>query len=247
MKPGVTACLICYNEEYWIQRTLPAIVTHADAVVIVDGGPFGPSNDRTEEIVLENLSPWVTYIRGKFGNERSEGNWDQVQRNVYLEHVRTSHMLLIDADEAYLPEDWEKFRQYAEQGVEAITYPYVHFYVDCGHRLQGGIWDAPCHHFTRFQIGYRYTDLTTILRKADGQPVVDGAIHDPTITLFHYNRVSPPEVYKAKQAKFWRRWDGGGLGDEAYWQRWNTWQDDRTLDNPEVVAWEGHHPLEGVI
>lgn len=249
MKTGVTACLIVYNEEYWLAKTLPSIVTHADRVVIVDGGPFGPSTDGTEAIVANHLESWVVYLRGTFGSERSDRNWDQVMRNEYLRHIETSHMLLIDADEAYLPEDWDKFRQYAEQGVKAVTYPYVHFYVDCWHRLVGGIWDALCHHFSRFDPTYRYGDLTTILRRADGSPVVnEDTSYDPTITLFHYNRVSPPDVYKAKQAKFKKRWDGGGLSDEEYQQWLDNWVDDRQVEvNAEVVAWEGEHPLGGML
>ena len=150
MKTGVTACVIVYNEEYWLAKTLPPIVQWADRVVIVDGGPFGPSTDGTEAIVANHMESWVTYIRGTFGREGSEDNWDQVMRNEYLDYIETSHMLLIDADEAYLPRDWGNLRQYAEMGVEAVTYPYVHFYVDCRHRLRGGIWEARCHHFTRY-------------------------------------------------------------------------------------------------
>lgn len=248
MKTGVTACVIVYNEEYWLSRTLPAMVTFADRVVIVDGSPFGPSTDGTEAIVVAHMENWVTYIRGTFGSERSEANWDQVMRNEYLNYVDTSHMLLIDADEAYLAPDWGKLRQYAERGVEAVTYPYVHFYVNCRHRLRGGIWEARCHHFTRFDPSFRYADLTTILRRANGTPVMEGAIYDPNITLFHYNRVSPLEVYKEKQAKFLRRWDGGELSDEEY-QAWGeNWEDDRRIEgNPEVEEWQGRHPLEEVV
>ena len=187
----------------------------------------------------------MTYLRGTFGSERSDGNWDQVQRNEYLKYVQTSHMLLIDADEAYLPGDWARLRQYAEMGVEAVTFPYVHFYVDCRHRLRGSIWDAACHHFTRFDPAFRYTDLTTVLRKPNGSPVAQDAIWDPSITLFHYNRVSPAEVYKAKQAKFLKRADGGNLSEGEFRRWWDSWRDDRTLEcNPDVVEWEGMHPLE---
>jgi len=248
MKTGVTACVIAYNEEYWLAKTLPPIVQWADRVVIVDGSPFGPSTDRTGAIVANYMESWVTYIRGTFGREGSADNWDQVMRNEYLNYVDTSHMLLIDADEAYLPRDWGNLRRYAEMGVEAATYPYVHFYVDCRHRMRGGNWEARCHHFTRYDPSFRYGDLTTILRRADGTPVVKDAIYDPDITLFHYNRVSPPEVYKAKQAKFLKRWDGGELSDEAYQTWWDNWEDDRRIEgNAKVEEWQGRHPLEDVL
>lgn len=248
MQTGVTACLITYNEAFWLARTLPLMVLGADRVVVIDGGPHGPSDDGSHMIIDQYLRSGDICLRGTFGREGTRDNWDQVQRNAYLNYVETSHMLLIDADEAYLREDWEKFRGYAERGVRGVTYKYIHFYVDCQHRIAGGGWDVPCHHFTRFDPTYRYLDMSTILRHPDGTPVIDGALHDESITLFHYNRVSPAHIYKQKQAKFMKRADGGGLSDEEFQRWWDTWQDDRYLEgNPNVLAWEGQHPLEGVI
>jgi glycosyltransferase involved in cell wall biosynthesis len=248
VKTGVTACLITYNEAYWLERTLPGMVAGADRLVIIDGGPFGPSDDGSQAIIRRHLRrPGDVYERGQFGGETDAGNWDIVMRNRYLRYVETSHILLIDADEAYLPEDWAKLREYAEKGVAGVLYSYIHFYMDDKHRLAGGFWDAPCHHFTCFRPEFRYMDISTVLRRPDRTPVIAGMPFDATITLFHYNRMSPPEVYRAKQAKFWRRSDGGGISPEEYARRLAGWKDDRQLDNPEVVAWEGRHPLEGLV
>lgn len=252
LNKGLTVCLITYNEEHWLPKTLPDMIKYSDKTVIIDGSPFGPSNDKSEKIIRSIIRPTDVYIRGNFGSERNENNknWNIVMRNEYLKYVDTTHMLLVDADEAYFSEDWQKFRNYVNKGTVAVRYPYIHFYMDTNHILKGHpVWDALCHHFTIYRPGFKYTILDTKLKNETDNPIVSfpGMIVDQSIRLFHYNRVSPPEVYKEKQAKFKKRFDGGKLTDQQYNVWLKNWKDDRTLNYKYVSPWSGKHPLEGKI
>lgn len=252
LKKGITVCLICHNEEYWLRFTLPDMVKYSDKVVIIDGSPFGPSDDNSEKIIRSIIRPTDVYIRGKFGCERNENNknWNIVMRNEYLKYVNTTHMLLVDADEAYLPEDWQKFRNYINKRIAGLRYPYIHFYMDTNHILKGHpVWDSLCHHFTIYRPGFKYTILDTKIKDDRGLALVGRPemITDNSIRLFHYNRLSPSDVYKMKQAKFKKRFDGGGLSDEEYDVWFKNWKDDRALDYKYIRPWSGKHPLEGKI
>lgn len=252
LRKGLTVCLICYNEEYWLPKTLPDMIKYSDKTVIIDGSPFGPSDDKSKEIIRSIIRPVDVYIRGKFGSERNENNknWNIVMRNEYLKHVDTTHMLLVDADEAYLPEDWQKFRSYINKGTVAVRYPYLHFYIDTSHILKGHpVWDSLCHHFTIYREGFKYTILDTKLKDKNGTAIVlyPETIIDNSIRLFHYNRLSPSDIYKAKQAKFKKRFDGGNLTDQQYNIWLKNWKDDRAMSYKYISPWKGKHPLEGKI
>ncbi len=247
MTKGLTVCLICYNEEYWLPKTLPDMIKYSDKIVIVDGSPFGPSNDKTEEIIMSNIRPADIYIRGMFGSERTTNNWNIVMRNECLKHIDTSHMIVVDADEAYFPGDWKKLRDYVNKGIVAVRHPYVHFYIDTSHVLKGDIWDGLYHHFNVYRPDLIYRRLGSFLEDKNGKRIISyaGSIIDNSIRIFHYNRVSPPEVYRLKEAKFKKRADGGNMSDKDYDIWLKNWKDTRSLDNKSVFPWKGLHPLEG--
>ena len=223
------------------------MVKYSDKLVVINGSPFGPSTDNTEKIIESIIRPTDVYIKGKFGSEGTSNNWNIVMRNEYMKYISTTHMLVIDADEALLPEDWEKIRNYVSKGTIAVRFSYIHFYMDTSHILKGGKWDNIYHHFNIFQADLIYRKLGSFLEDIIKNNIVFGSdtVIDNSMRLFHYHRMSPPDVYKLKAAKFKKRTDGGNLSDEDYEKWLQNWKDDRTLKHGNVVQWKGVHPLEG--
>lgn len=83
---GLTVCMIVRDERENLEQILPAVVGHADDVVIVDTG----STDGTPDVVR------------KFGARLFERPWDDdfaAARNRGLDEVRTSHVMWLDADD----------------------------------------------------------------------------------------------------------------------------------------------------
>jgi len=88
-RPTLSVCMMVQNSSRTLPIALQSIAGLADEILLVDGG----STDHTLEIARS------------FGCRLIESPWpgnNSVQRNVYLESVRTDWVLTIDADE-FLP------------------------------------------------------------------------------------------------------------------------------------------------
>jgi hypothetical protein len=86
-----------FNEEKLMPSVLPNILPHVDELVIVDGGPQGPSTDRTSEIIRDTGGEKVVYRSGKY--VLPDGAWDcATQKNTGLSLCSGDIVLLLSAD-----------------------------------------------------------------------------------------------------------------------------------------------------
>lgn len=94
---GLTVCMIVRDERDNLEQMLPAVLGHADDVVVVDTG----STDGTPGLVRRS------------GARLFERPWDDdfsAARNRGLEEVRTSHVLWLDADDRIESADFARVR-----------------------------------------------------------------------------------------------------------------------------------------
>jgi len=87
------------NEERLLSAVLKNISPHVDEIVVVDGGPNGPSEDATAEIAKRYEK--VAYQSGKFAT--LDGAWDMAtQRNTAISAAKHDMILLLSADMFFL-------------------------------------------------------------------------------------------------------------------------------------------------
>jgi glycosyltransferase involved in cell wall biosynthesis len=84
--PKISAVIITYNEERYIEQCINSVIDVADEIVVVDS----ISSDRTPEICI-NLG--VKFIQQKFLGYKE-------QKNFALQQASFDHILSLDADEA---------------------------------------------------------------------------------------------------------------------------------------------------
>jgi glycosyltransferase involved in cell wall biosynthesis len=87
--PKISAVIITFNEEVYIEQCIKSVAEVADEVIIVDSY----STDRTKEICL---SLGVRFIEHPFNGYRD-------QKNFALEQASCDYVLSLDADEAISP------------------------------------------------------------------------------------------------------------------------------------------------
>jgi len=85
----ISMLLPVYNEEEFLTYSLATTIDYVDEVIIVDGGPFGPSDDKTHEIIsgFDKIYPnKIKYFSGTFRFDN--GGWDEsASRNLGLSNV----------------------------------------------------------------------------------------------------------------------------------------------------------------
>lgn len=91
----ISAILPVYNEESLLGLCMKQIDPYVDEIVVVDGGPDGPSDDRTAEIAQSFDK--TKYISGIF--KTIPGYWDEVsQKNRGIAEASGDVFLFLSAD-----------------------------------------------------------------------------------------------------------------------------------------------------
>ena len=109
MRSLISFCMICKNEETFIERCLQSVKNIADEMIVVDTG----STDRTIEIAKKN---GATILQHEWKNDFS------LARNVGLNQAKGEWILFLDADEELHPEDGMKVRDLAKAENEVAYY-----------------------------------------------------------------------------------------------------------------------------
>lgn len=104
---SVSAVIITYNEEKYIERCLRSLIW-ADEILVVDAH----SSDRTPEICLASHQPWA----GKLKFIQRKWNGFREQRNFALESAKNDWILVVDADEECSPELAQKIVEFFANG-----------------------------------------------------------------------------------------------------------------------------------
>jgi len=108
-----------YNEEKFLFYSLENTLKYVNEAIIVDGSQYGPSTDKTKDIIdkFSELYPGkITYLSGTFAKE--DGSWDEsAQRNLGLSKVtgdflmpHCGDMIYTNGDMARLFDAVDKFR-----------------------------------------------------------------------------------------------------------------------------------------
>ena len=96
-----------YNEEKFLFYSLENTLRYVDEAIIVDGSQYGPSTDRTKEIIdnFAELYPGkIVYLSGTFIKE--DGAWDEgAQRNLGLSKVTGDFLMPHCGDMIYTNDD----------------------------------------------------------------------------------------------------------------------------------------------
>jgi hypothetical protein len=131
------------NEERLLPHVLNNIEPYVDEIVVVDGGPEGPSTDATGEIAKAQEK--VVYLSGKYATR--DGAWDMAtQRNTAISSATGEVLLLLSADALFMGLDI--FREAVEENKHKIYFcPVVEFWRDITsirlHTGDGGLLTLP--------------------------------------------------------------------------------------------------------
>ena len=92
----ISGVMPVFNEEQLLPSVLANIMPHLDELIIVDGGPSGPSTDKSAEII-KSFGDKITYRSGKYVTP--DGAWDcATQRNTGLSLTTGDFVIMLSAD-----------------------------------------------------------------------------------------------------------------------------------------------------
>ena len=110
---SISVCMICLNDEDFIQLALRSVLTFADEVVIVDGG----STDKTLEKIDQLRDSRIVVFHKKW-----EGDFGK-QRNYALRHATGKWILQMDSDEVLCDSAARHFRKAARENRDFFGSP----------------------------------------------------------------------------------------------------------------------------
>lgn len=136
--------MIAYNEEWIIEASLRSVYDCVDKIIIINGGPRGPSTDDTVKIA-KSVGPKIKIVDGTF-RATEKYMFKKFQRQAYIDEMEKGEnnwCILHDADELYGREDLERLAGYlrnADPKTMLFTPRVKQFFRDFQHIILGGEW-----------------------------------------------------------------------------------------------------------
>lgn len=136
--------MIAYNEEWIIEASLRSVYDYVDKIIIINGGPHGPSIDNTVKIA-KSIGPKVRIVDGTFKDTKNY-TFRKFQRQACIDEMEKGEnnwCILHDADELYGREDLERLIEYiknADPKTMLFTPRVKQFFRDFQHIIFGGEW-----------------------------------------------------------------------------------------------------------
>ena len=130
--------MMAYNEELIIEASLRSVYDYVDKIIIINGGPRGPSTDNTVKIA-KSIGPKVKIVDGTFRGTKKY-MFKKFQRQAYIDEMEkdgSNWCILQDADELYGREDIERLVEYlrnADPKTMLFSPRLINFYRDFQHR-----------------------------------------------------------------------------------------------------------------
>jgi len=130
--------MIAYNEELIIEASLRSVYDCVDKIIIINGGPHGPSTDNTVKIA-KSIGPKVKIVDGTF-RDTKKYMFKKFQRQAYIDEMEKDEnnwCILHDADELYGRKDIERLVEYlrnADPKTMLFSPRLINFYRDFQHR-----------------------------------------------------------------------------------------------------------------
>lgn len=168
-KKGISIGTILLNEQKFIGANLCNHYHLCDEWIIVEGACngypkrkvsiSGVSLDNTEKIIKLFPDPdgKITYIQHGW-TEASGENAKSELRNVYIKRSIGTYLVVIDADEFYEKEDFEKAinKLKSDKNIYSIVLPQVHFWKATDKFITGEYYDVSHTRFFRNLPGMKY-------------------------------------------------------------------------------------------
>jgi glycosyltransferase involved in cell wall biosynthesis len=133
----ISAIIPVYNEEKLLPLCLNGIKDHVDEIIIVDGGPAGPSTDNTKSI--SESCDKVKYLSGTF--KTIPGAWDSAsQKNIGIMESTGDVIIPLSADVVF--SDFGRLSNFIRENEQLKVFfcPLVEFWMDMEHmRMYGPI------------------------------------------------------------------------------------------------------------
>jgi glycosyltransferase involved in cell wall biosynthesis len=262
--PKIGVVTIALNEDKFIKASLQSVIKHPSVkkVVVIEGAvklfshaasEIGLSVDNTQEAIAEVMrgpqGHKILYERYLWAEDKSE------LRNRALELLPKdiTHVLVVDGDEVWKPEDLDKLVQTMRENPNAgmFSFNFLHFWKKKNLIATGGQWNS--HLFRCF----KYTDKS-LHWKNHGAPVVnaegksidetDGAVLVKGIYVYHYGAMKE-EKRIIEKLEFYKKRDTK-LDVKNTWSKWKPGQETQwTHGNGTAEEFRGTHPeeLKGII
>jgi len=139
--------MLAYNSGPIIEAAIKSTYDYAEKIIVVDGGPCGPSTDNTVRIARacgKKVEVWSGTFRTK------DGAWtERDQRQTYIDNSMRGDgnwLLLQDSDEVYDDDNMQKMiRNIEKASPETMGFStyWIHFFHDLKHIIVGGDFSQP--------------------------------------------------------------------------------------------------------
>jgi hypothetical protein len=88
-----------YNESRLLPYHLELAAPYVDEIILIDGGPEGPSTDDTKHFIKSADYDNVKMIKGKFELPNRKGGWDRTKQiRVGVESARGEVLIITSCD-----------------------------------------------------------------------------------------------------------------------------------------------------
>jgi hypothetical protein len=250
--------MIVYNEEDLLRFTLPQLYYHADQIIIINGSPFGPSTDKTKQVISDvfgehqtsDSRPGILYREGTYGELFNyKKSFNSVMRNEYLKLATGDFILQLDADEFWSFEDLETIKETINKpensDITGLNTGNIHFYIDVFHHIPG-LGVNMHHRIVRNTPTAYYSDSrpNSILYMGNHRPVATSRrfLELKQVKCFHVGHALPWGNYKRKQSKFFYKNLRRNCWDVKSEEELAALEEQRDFNHPKLKPYEGSYP-----
>lgn len=164
----LTLGTILLNEQKYIGSNLIQHYMHCDEWILVEGACLGypPRKVSEKGLSLDATNLILRLFPDRYNKlQLVEHGWTKAAgedakselRNEYMKRCSSTYLLVLDADEFYLPEVIDRtLLRFDDLSIHSITLPQVHFWKDLTSFITGEYYDISHTRFFRFIPGSRY-------------------------------------------------------------------------------------------
>ena len=260
IEPKIGVITIALNEEKFINASLKSVIKHPNVkkVAVVEGAvnlfahactKDGLSLDDTDEQVwmamAEPNGNKIIYERYGWALDKSELR----NRALTLLGKGITHVLVVDADEVWMPEELDKLVQAMKDNPRngVFLFKLLHFWHSKDMRAIGGQWESSlfrCFKFEDKSLHWGLHQLPVVNSEGKFINVTDGSILFEDISVHHYGYCKDEKDVKDK-LEFYKKRDGDKLEVKDTWTNWKKGQPTQpTHGGGTAIKYTGKHPVE---
>ena len=221
LETKIVVCMMCQEEEDYIELSLRSVMNFADAIIVVDGG----SKDNTLNIIDQLSDERFTILKNSY--DKFDPGMDGKQRNVYLNHVKKYYegwwCLVVDADEVVGDTGVllrETLKTKDRQGYKVASPRMEHFIYDLNKvDATAEKHFCPCRIF-KIEKGLSYPNIKHTILKINNEDFdTSYGFNCETITLFHLGYLRG--IFKVMQ-RFRDNLNNSPIHDENFLNNWKS-------------------------